>query len=166
MQHSKLIALALTASMLTACTEPTGEPGRGVMQGGAANKSDIGTAAGAIGGGVLGYQFGGGAGKALATVGGALLGGILGRSVGTSLDNADRAAYDDASQYALENGSRHSWRNPDSGHYGTIYPDRRYVDDEGRYCREYRQTIVIDGRTHEGHGLACREEDGTWQIIE
>lgn len=162
MRPSKCMALLAVTTMLTACDQS----GSGVMRGGSMNKQDFGTAAGAIAGGVAGYQFGGGAGKALATVGGALLGGMLGGSIGHSLDNADRAAYDDASEYALETGERRSWRNPNTGHRGTITPRRYYTDDYGRYCREYTQTIYIDGRKHSGHGTACREEDGTWMIIE
>jgi surface antigen len=166
MSHSKFIAIAFTASMLTACTESNSYPGTGVMHGGSFNKADIGTAAGAIGGGVLGYQFGGGAGQALATVGGALLGGALGNSIGTSLDNADRNSYDIASQRAMETGQSQSWKNTHSGNYGTVYPSKRYTSVEGLYCREYNQTIYVDGVKHTGHGTACREEDGTWQIIE
>ncbi len=165
MLHSKFVAVVLATSMLVACTEPGGEPGRGVMQGGSPNKSDIGTAAGAIGGGIIGYQFGGGAGKALATVGGALLGGMLGRSIGSSMDNADKVAYDNASQRAMETGRSQSWKNPHSGHYGSVTPQRRYVDDEGQLCREYTQTIYIDGKKNTGRGTACREDDGTWRLI-
>lgn len=163
-KYSRYIALIVVVSMVAACTE--GRPGNGIMHGGSLNKEDIGTTAGAIGGGIIGYQFGGGAGRALATVGGVLLGGFLGNSVGRSLDDADRAAYDNASQYALERGQRRSWKNPHTGHRGTITPKRRYKAANGRYCREYTQAIYIDGRKHSGHGTACREEDGTWQIID
>ncbi|MFW6020697.1 MAG: glycine zipper 2TM domain-containing protein [Guyparkeria sp.] len=41
-------------------------------------KTPVGTGAGAITGGILGNQVGGGSGRALATVGGALLGGVAG----------------------------------------------------------------------------------------
>ena len=41
-------------------------------------KTPVGTGAGAIAGGILGNQVGGGSGRALATVGGALLGGVAG----------------------------------------------------------------------------------------
>lgn len=165
MLHSKWIAILLATTMISACTD--GRPGSGVMHGGGSlNKEDIGTAAGAIAGGVIGYQFGGGAGQALATVGGVLLGGMLGNSIGKSLDNADRAAYDQASQHALESGRRQHWRNPESGHYGTVTPKRHYTDNSGRSCREYTQTIYIDGRKNSGHGTACREADGSWMIID
>lgn len=166
MLRSQWIAIAITASMLTACSEPGGSPARGVSQGGSPSKSDIGTAAGAIGGGIIGYQFGGGAGQALATVGGVLLGGMLGNSIGSSLDNADRNAYDTVSQHAMETGRVESWKNPTSGNYGTIQPHQQYVNHAGQYCREYTQSIYVEGRKHNAHGTACREEDGTWQIID
>lgn len=35
-----------------------------------------------------------------------------------------------------------------------------------RYCREFRQNIVIDGRTEEAYGTACRNaQDTDWEII-
>jgi hypothetical protein len=35
-----------------------------------------------------------------------------------------------------------------------------------RYCREFRQSIVIDGRTEEAYGTACRNAaDTDWEII-
>ena len=33
------------------------------------------------------------------------------------------------------------------------------------YCREYSRSTVIDGRKVEVFGRACRQEDGTWRII-
>ncbi len=35
---------------------------------------------------------------------------------------------------------------------------------EKRHCREFTQTIKIDGQTHESYGTACLRPDGTWQI--
>jgi len=34
------------------------------------------------------------------------------------------------------------------------------------YCREYSRSAVINGRRVEVYGKACRQEDGTWRIIE
>ncbi len=164
MQSSRLIAAALSVSMLAACTEPNGAPGRGIENGGALSKQDVGVAAGVVGGGILGSAIGGGAGRTIAIIGGGLLGGLLGSSIGKSLDDADRAAYDRASQHAMESGQVSTWRNPDTGHHGTIRPSRRYTNDEGRYCREYSQTIYVDGKKRTGHGTACRQSDGSWRI--
>jgi surface antigen len=169
MRTTKIIALVLATTMLTACQQPGQYPGRGVMSGGSINKQDVGTVAGAIGGGVIGSTMGSGAGKTAATIGGALLGGMLGSSVGQSLDNADRSAAEHTSQRALETaqpGQALPWSNPSSGNSGTITPSNYYQNAEGQYCREYNQTIVVGGRSEKGHGTACRMPDGTWQIVQ
>ncbi len=140
----------------------------GVAEGAGVSKADIGTAAGALAGGVAGYQFGGGSGKAIATVAGTLLGGALGRSIGGSLDRGDMAYYNQTSQRALETGQPGQalpWNNPQSGNYGTVTPQQYYQASNGQYCREYNQTITVGGRTEQGHGTACRQPDGTWQIV-
>lgn len=64
-------------------------------------------------------------------------------------------------------GSDHAstWRNPDSGHSGTFTPTRTYREPEGRYGREYTQTVLIGGEEHKAYGRACRRPDGTWQIV-
>jgi len=166
MKYPKLIAALLAASMITACTEPDGSPGRGIENGGAVSKANVGVAAGVVTGGLLGSAIGGGTGQTLAIIGGGLLGGFLGNEIGSSLDRADQAAYQRASQNALETGTTRSWRNPKTGAYGTIAPKAKYRNDEGVYCREYSQTIHVDGQKRQAHGTACREADGTWRIVE
>ena len=168
MHSSRLISLLVTISMLTACQQG-GAPGAGVMNGGSVNKQDIGTVAGAIGGGVIGSTMGRGAGKTAATLGGALLGGIVGSSIGKSLDNADLAAYNATSQKALETaqpGQSLPWRNAQSGNSGTVTPSNYYQNSQGQYCREYSQTIVVGGQKQDGFGKACRQPDGSWQITQ
>jgi surface antigen len=168
MKHSKLAALLVTVSMLTACQQG-GAPGAGVMSGGNINKTEIGTLGGAIGGGVIGSTMGRGNGKTAATIGGALLGGLLGNNIGKSLDNADMAAYSATSQKALETaqpGQALPWRNAQSGNSGSITPSNYYQNPQGQYCREYTQSIVVGGQKKEGFGKACRQQDGTWQIIQ
>lgn len=165
MVRSKIIAACAAAALLTtACTEPDGSPGKGVMNGGALNKQEAGVALGVVSGGVLGSMVGSGSGQVLAVVAGGLLGGMLGGSLGQSLDDADKAAYDRASQRAMQNGSVQSWKNAESGNSGTIRPQKRYVNDAGLYCREYSQTIVVDGQTDKGRGTACRGADGAWRL--
>jgi surface antigen len=80
------------------------------------------------------------------------------------MDNADRAAYDRASQRAMESGRAQSWKNTDSGNHGTITPKPSYTNSEGQPCRKYTQTIYINGEKHRGYGTACRQADGTWHI--
>lgn len=168
MYTSRILALIVTASMLTACQQG-GPPGAGVMNGGSVNKQDIGTLGGAIGGGVIGSTMGSGKGKTAAIIGGALLGGILGNQIGKSLDNADIAAYNATSQRALETaqpGQSLPWSNPNSGNYGTVTPLNYYQTPTGQYCREYQQTVTVGGQKQQGYGRACRQPDGSWQIAQ
>src|SRR5690242_4793900 len=44
-------------------------------------------------------------------------------------------------------------------------PTRDFRDDEGRYCREYQRTAVIDGREQQIYGIACLMPDGSWRIV-
>lgn len=173
MKNSSLVrnttAVIACASLLAACTQQGGRPNSGVMQGGGINKSDIGTVVGGVAGGVLGHQIGGGSGKTIATIAGTLLGAALGNSVGQSLDRADMAYYNQTSQAALERGQpgqTFPWSNPQSGNSGVITPGTYYQTGSGQYCREYSQNITVGGRTERAYGTACRQPDGTWQIVE
>lgn len=163
-------AILAALAMLAACSQDTAYNASrgGVTEGAGLSKADMGTAIGAIGGGVAGYQFGGGKGKALATVAGTLLGGALGRSLGGSLDRADMSYYNQASQRALETGQPGQplpWSNPQSGASGSVTPQNYYQNSAGQYCREYSQQITVGGRTENGFGTACRQPDGSWQIV-
>ena len=98
---------------------------------------------------------------------GVLAGAWIGKEVGSSLDNADKAAMRQSSQYALEAtkaGHTSNWSNPDSGNSGTVTPTKTYQTAQGGYCREYQQTITVGGKTQEAYGTACRQPDGTWKV--
>ncbi len=131
-------------------------------------KQTIGTLGGAAAGGLLGSQIGGGTGKLVATGLGVFLGGMLGSELGKSLDRADRIeasqAYNKA--HAAPIGETITWSNPQSGHSGTYTPVREGTSTSGRYCREFQQTITVGGKTEQGYGTACRQPDGSWQIVQ
>lgn len=131
------------------------------------NKELIGGAGGAVAGGLLGSQLGGGSGRLWATGAGALLGALVGSEIGSSLDNADRAYASTANQRAssVPIGETVSWNNPDSGNRGTITPTRDGYSSAGRYCREYQQTVVVGGREESAYGTACQQPDGSWEIV-
>jgi len=128
-------------------------------------KTAIGAAGGAAAGGLIGAAAGGGA-KGI--IGGVLLGGLLGGAVGNALDQRDREYAARTYQTSLENarsGTTSAWRNPDSGHSGTITPTRTYQNAGGRYCREFEQTVTVGGQTEQAYGTACRQPDGSWKIV-
>lgn len=155
MKNNMLTMVVVGALSLTACTPNTG------------NKEFMGTATGAVLGGVAGAQFGKGTGQLVGVGLGALLGSMIGSEVGKSLDRADLAYAEQANQraYSAPIGQTISWNNPDTGHSGTVTPIRDGSTSDGRYCREYTQTIYVGGQKESGHGTACREPDGTWQIM-
>ena len=35
----------------------------------------------------------------------------------------------------------------------------------GSQCREFQQTVMVDGRSEQIYGTACRQPDGTWKVI-
>lgn len=151
-----LLALSLG---LTACDSTGGLNGMGTKQ-------TWGAVGGAVAGGVLGSNIGGGKGQLIATGAGTLLGALMGSEIGKSLDRADMvyAQQANAQAHTAPIGQPVSWSNPQSGHSGTVTPVSDYKTQSGQYCREYQQTIYIDGQAQTGYGTACKNQDGTWQI--
>jgi surface antigen len=135
---------------------------------GSGPKQTGGTLAGAGVGALIGSQIGHGSGKLAAVAIGTLAGAMIGSEVGKSLDRADRLAMQQTTQKALESnrsGRASTWRNPDSGHSGTITPTKTYDTAAGQPCREYQQTVTIGGKTESAYGTACRQNDGSWKIV-
>lgn len=134
------------------------------------SKQGFGTILGAIGGAAVGSAIGGnnnGTGKVIAVAMGTLAGAAIGSSIGKSLDKADRQAMVQSRQAALETyptGQTATWYNPDTGNSGSYVPRPAYQNNDGRYCREYQQTITVGGKVEEAYGKACRQPDGTWKI--
>lgn len=155
MKTKILALLAISTLTLTGCFETMG------------NKQMAGGATGAVLGGLAGSQFGKGNGQLIGVGVGALLGTLVGSEVGASLDRADMMYAQQAAEraYTAPVGQAISWNNPDSGHSGTITPTRTGVNNSGRTCREYTQTIYVDGRQQTGVGQACQNTDGTWSIV-
>ncbi len=151
------IAAAVVLSLGLAACQTTGGP-----------KQTAGTVVGAGLGALIGSQFGKGTGKLAAIGAGTFLGALLGSEIGRSMDEADRRYAAQTAQQALEynkTGAPAEWRNPDNGHSGQVVPTRTYRTADGRYCREFQQTVTIGGRTESAYGTACRQPDGSWQIV-
>lgn len=150
----------MAALVLAACS---GNPETGTGP-----RENTGTAVGAITGALIGSQFGGSTGSRIAAgVAGAAIGGLIGNRIGASLDEEDRRRAYAAQMQALEtgpSGTPVSWRNPDTGRYGSVVPGPAY-EQNGGTCRQYTHTIYIDGRPQTARGAACRNPDGTWTAI-
>lgn len=131
------------------------------------NKQQMGTLIGGATGAAIGSTFGKGGGQLVGIGLGAIAGGLVGNQIGQYMDEQDKLKMKQASYEALENtrsGKTTTWKNPDNGHSGTITPVKTY-EKSGRYCREYTQTVNIGNKVHEAYGTACRQPDGSWEII-
>ncbi len=154
MKKVVLSALVATSLMLTGCFETGG------------TKQTVGGLTGAVAGGLLGAQIGDGRGQIAAAAVGTLLGAMIGSEVGKSLDKADMAYADQSlnKAHAAPMGQTINWNNPQSGHSGTYTPVNDGYANSGAYCRQYKQTVSIDGRQETAYGTACKNPDGTWQV--
>ena len=151
----KIIAVVMSVSFLAAC------------QNGQANNEALGTLVGAGLGVALGAHAKGSA-KAPTMIMGGILGGALGNRIGAKMDRADRAKHERATYHAMEHGRSYETTgcyNPDTGHRGEVTPEPAYQRDDGRYCREFQQTITVDGQPQRGYGTACSQPDGSWEIV-
>ena len=161
MSRRFISALVLTA-FLAACAGQNG----GGYGNSPITKENMGGVGGAVLGGLAGSQVGGGSGRLWATGAGVLLGALVGSNIGRSLDRADQMyaqrAFNQAATAPV--GQQITWSNPESGNSGAYVPTRTGRTSNGQTCREFKQTIVIDGRSETGVGTACQNSDGTWQI--
>ena len=127
----------------------------------------VGTLGGAALGGFLGSQIGGGTTQLAFTGAGVLVGGLVGNQIGKALTCRDQQQVQNTTQRTLESqpsGTAVAWNNPDSGNRGTVTPTNTYQTSNGTYCRNFEQTVTVNGRTEVGTGTACRNAQGGWDI--
>jgi surface antigen len=88
-----------------------------------------------------------------------------------SLNDPDKAFVAEKFNQAMEtslSGQTTNWTTPSGDYQVQLTPGRAYqkADETEAYCREFTQAI---GETKEppamSHGTACRQSDGTWQIV-
>jgi surface antigen len=156
MLAARILTLLLFVGGLAACAASSGPKEAG------------GTVAGAAAGGLIGNAIGGSSGNRLAgTVIGAAVGGLIGNRIGAALDDEDKRRAYAAQMQALEtgpSGAPVAWRNPDSGRYGNVVPGPAYQA-SGATCRQFTDTIYVDGTPQTERGTACHNPDGTWTAI-
>jgi surface antigen len=86
-----------------------------------------------------------------------------------NLTDGDIALAATAMQATLEHashGETRTWRNPETGHAGMMMPQRTYLSEAGFYCRYYRETLTVDGRSETYSNTACRDAEGMWRWID
>ncbi len=132
---------------------------------GRCNRELLGSLLGAAAGGLAGSQIGDGRGQLAAVAGGTLLGFLMGGTIGRNMDEVDQNCVGQALEHAGD-GQQIAWNNPQTGAQYQVVPTRTVQGSDGRYCREYTATSVVSGRNQQTYGRACRQPDGSWQIVQ
>ena len=135
---------------------------------GVCTRQVLGGLLGGMAGAAIGSRIGKGDERTAAIIGGTIIGMIVGGSIGRSMDEVDQMKANQAinTAHTAPLGETITWNNPDSGHSGTVTPVRDGTSASGSYRREFQQTVTIGGQTEQAYGTACRQPDGSWQIVQ
>jgi surface antigen len=125
--------------------------------------SVLGVSPSALASGVIGR----GNGKATEAIMAALDGGLVGGQIGAGLGAGERKTALEAEYRALEytpSGQAVTWGDPGSGRYGEVVAASPYrVGSQD--CRQYMQTVHVNGRSQRARGTACRNPNGSWALL-
>ncbi|MCD6040187.1 MAG: hypothetical protein K0S27_1587 [Gammaproteobacteria bacterium] len=127
------------------------------------SNQDMGTLAGGVAGGLLGSQFGGGAGQLVAIGAGTLAGAYIGNKLGQNMDETDKLKMTQTLETNAV-GQPAYWKNNKTGTSYTVTPTQNVTVHGNRYCREYHTNAVVAGKQQQVYGTACRQADGSWEI--
>jgi surface antigen len=121
--------------------------------------------AGAVTGAGVGAAAGGAVtGDAVGMLLGAVVGAAIGSEIGRELDEYDRRQ---AALILERNRSYETshWRNPDTGRDYRVTPEETFYRAEDQPCREFRMEAEVDGQWEDVYGTACRQPDGSWEVV-
>jgi surface antigen len=59
-------------------------------------------------------------------------------------------------------GATRQWTNQQTGNSGEITPLRTYASEDGHFCRDYREELVIAGDSGRFYHTACRDDSDRW----
>lgn len=145
----------------TAILLPTA-PTSGAPLLGQCNREMIGQLLGGAAGAAVGSQIGDGKGRLAAIAAGTIIGVLVGGEVGRSMDRADALCMDEALENAPD-GSTVIWAS--DRHEYEVTPQQTFQTADGSYCREYQANSSVGNDTVQTYGTACRQPDGSWQIV-
>lgn len=129
----------------------------------------LGSALGGVVGGLAGSQVGHGVGQVLATAAGGALGAYYGGRLFKQLAEADQERARAAQYRALENapsGHAVSWQNPDNSASGEVTAQPAFSANNNAPCRRYVHRITVNGQEETETGVACRQDDGSWRVVQ
>lgn len=71
-------------------------------------------------------------------------------------------------QKALESGvdgETMLWSNERTGRAGAVMPLRTFVTEDGDFCRDYLETLVVDSLIETFENTGCRVSSGVWHWV-
>jgi len=128
---------------------------------GRCNRDAVGAALGGAAGAAIGAGVTDRDDRVVGIVAGTVIGAVVGGLIGDSMDRSDYTCMGQALEYA-DRGQSVGWTDPRGASY-RVMPGDSYQSN-GRYCRQYTTTAVIDGRAETVKGTACRRADGSWDL--
>ena len=128
------------------------------------NNKKTGTFVGGIAGALIGDAVSDG--NAVGVVIGSIIGGAVGGSIGEDVDKKNR----EKMAIVLEKEPSYQtskWVDPDTGTVYTMQPAKPYTKNQ-QVCRPFTLTLKDpegNGQDYVKKGTACRQDDGTWVIV-
>lgn len=102
------------------------------------------------------------------TVSGIVGGGLVARLGVPEMARRERVTAIGAEYRALETAPANQpveWNDERSGHHGKVTAAQPYrVGSQD--CRAYSHTVEVGGSEHDARGTACRNEDGSWTLLD
>ncbi|MEK9661821.1 MAG: RT0821/Lpp0805 family surface protein, partial [Alphaproteobacteria bacterium] len=106
--------------------------------------------------------IGKGDGQIVATAVGTLIGTLAGLGVGETLD---RTCIASALEYAPDDHTVRWQPATAPAASWQVTPATTWQGEDGRYCREFTSTATVGNQPQSIYGRACRQPDGTWEIV-
>ncbi len=145
----------------------------------AQNDTLLGGLLGGAAGAGIGAAFGGGKGAAIGGISGLLLGALAGNSIANNRDRYDPPpqqgyyappptyyGYQQPAGYAPAYAAPQGYAAPPAYVPQAVpAPVAQAPAYSANYCRDFTQTIIIDGVEKNAYGKACLQPDGSWRIV-
>ena len=62
-------------------------------------------------------------------------------------------------------GAATAWENPNTGNSGSVVAGSVFVTDQGVFCRDYDENVLVAGLAGVTSNTACRDDAGVWQWV-
>ena len=125
----------------------------------------LGALLGGAAGGYIASEAVSGDARTPAIIGGAILGILVGGSIGRTMDEVDQNCVGQALEHAPDR-EEIVWNSPENGSRYQVTPTASYQGQDGQYCREYQATAEIGSQSRQTYGIACRQPDGSWRLVQ